>query len=322
MLSTLTAAFSNCRNRIYLALLVLVGVLAAYAFYTQQDSPRFSRLRERKLEPAVAKEFETGLRYDSTSRNTVLQPIAAAALPPQTPAGSLNPLTRKIVRNGSFSLTVKSYEPFFAELRTQANLRGGFVAQVEANRGAGSVSAAQIVLRMHPDNVDTFTAWLREQGTLTSEHLTSEDISEQYFDLSARLQNARRFEARLLEMLKTQTGKLQDLVLVEEKLNQIREQIEQFEGKVRLYDNLAGLATLTLSVRVEEHYVVSHPPTFGELVVSTWRNSTRALRESLQTLTLLCVAVTPWLPLLCVLGAVLWLFQRSLWSLMRKKQTI
>src|SRR5262245_10854935 len=166
MLSTLTAAFSTCRNRIYLALLVVVGVLAAYAFYTQQDSPRFSRLQDPPPPPPLPNQLETGLRYDSTSRNTILQPIAAAALPRQTPAGSLNPLKRKIVRNGSFSLTVKSYEPFFAELRTQANLRGGFVAQVEANRGAGSVSAAQIILRMHPDNVDTFTAWLRDRKSV------------------------------------------------------------------------------------------------------------------------------------------------------------
>jgi uncharacterized protein DUF4349 len=217
-------------------------------------------------------------------------------------------------------LTVKSFDTFFAELRDQTNLQGGFIGQVQANRGAGSVSAAQIVVRIPPDSIDTFARWLRDQGTLTFEHVTGEDISEQYFDLSARLQNARRFETRLLEILRTQTGKLQDVVLVEEKLNQVREQIEQFEGKVRLYDNLTGLATLTLSVRVEEHYVVSHPPTFSGLVLATWQKSIRALRESLEALALVCVAVTPWIPPVCILGFCLWLCQKRLLSGLKRRQ--
>jgi uncharacterized protein DUF4349 len=123
-------------------------------------------------------------------------------------------------------------------------------------------------------------------------------------------------------MLRTQTGKLQDVVLVEEKLNQIREQIEQFEGKLRLYDHLTSLATLTLSVRVEEHYAVSHPPTFAELVFSTWQNSTRVLRESLETFTLTCVAITPWIPFLLLLFITIWLVQKRSLSGLRKKQTV
>jgi hypothetical protein len=296
--------------------------LAAYAVRNQLWNPRFSTFRESKFQGKVNKVLQTAARFDHVAENDAVQTLPAAASPLPRSAGSLQQVTRKIIRNGSFALTVKSFEPFFAELRSQANFRGGFVAEVQANRGAGSVSAAQIVVRIHPDNVDAFTSWLREQGTLTSEHLTSEDISEQYFDLSARLQNARRFETRLLEMLKTQTGKLQDLVLVEEKLNQIREQIEQFEGKIRLYDNLTGLATLTLSVSVEEHYVVSHPATFGQLVLSTWQNSTRAFLESLQALALACVAITPWIPPLCILGALLWLGQKRLLSGLRRKQTV
>jgi hypothetical protein len=134
------------------------------------------------------------------------------------------------------------------------------------------------------------------------------------------LQNARRFESRLLEMLRTQTGQLQDVVLVEEKLNQIREQIEQFEGKVRLYDNLAGLATLTLSVRVEEHYAVSNPPTFGQRIARAWRHSVEDLQEFLEGLALAGVTVAPWMPLLSAAVILVWMGHKRLLRGWRKKR--
>ena len=322
MLSKLKMAWTCGLNRKYLVGLVVVAIFVAYTIGSQFWTTRSIKPQEAGFESTLNKELKLASRFDRESDNGALQTVVTTAAPSSPSPISLPLLTRKIIRNGSFAVTVKAFDTFFTELRSQASIRGGFIAQVQANRGAGWVSAAQIVVRIQPEQVDAFTSWLRDQGTLTSEQLTSEDISEQYFDLSARLQNARRFEMRLLEMLRTQTGKLQDLVLVEEKLNQIREQIEQFEGKIRLYDHLTGLATLTLSVRVEEHYVVSHPPTFSELVLSTWRNSTHVLRECLEVFTLTCVAITPWIPFLLVLVITIWLLQRRLLSGLRRKQTV
>lgn len=305
MLPTLTLSFSR-RFRVT-ALLVVLGAIGGYSSCTQLGQLMRSRQVARFESPQSDRQLiPLTVASRAADEGASAQPASAHQAVP------VRPIERKIIRNGSFALTVKSFDAFFAELQQQVSSSGGFVAQVQANRGSGTVSAAQIIVRVFPDKVDAFTSWLRGQGTLTSEHLTSEDITEHYFDLQARLQNARRFETRLLEMLRTQTGKLQDLVLVEEKLNQIREQIEQFEGKVRLYDNLSGLATLTLSVRVEEHYVVSNPPTFAETVAATWRHSTRNLREFLEALALVAVAVAPWIPLISVLGILIWIGQKRL----------
>ena len=136
-----------------------------------------------------------------------------------------------------------------------------------------------ITFRVPPGALDGVVSWLGEEGVVASEKMKAEDISENYYDLKARLDNAGKFELRLLEMLKTQTGKLNDVVLVEEKLNQVREQIEQMQGKLRILDNLVGMATLTLNVSVEAQYAAPHPPTFSERAASTWKESTRTLME-------------------------------------------
>ncbi|MEW6738213.1 MAG: DUF4349 domain-containing protein, partial [Acidobacteriota bacterium] len=212
-------------------------------------------------------------------------------------------LPRKIIKNGELGIVVKTYEPFFADLQQQISASGGYISQTQVNRGTDIIYSATVTLRVPPDKLDTFISWLRQQGTITSEKITADDISEHYYDLQARLANARRFEARLLEMLKTQTGKLEDLVLVEEKLNQVREQIEQFEGKLRYYDSLTAMATLTLSISVKQNYIAT-APTFGSRAKEAWNDSLEALGEFCQIAILFAIAVFPWLIPLAIFALI------------------
>jgi hypothetical protein len=227
-------------------------------------------------------------------------------------------MTRKIIKNGQLGLVVKSYEPFFDALQKRVAEVDGYISEIETSRGSGQVSSSQIIMRLPPERLDQFVSWLREQGVLTSEKITAEDISEQYYDLKARLENARKFEARLLEMLKTQTGKLQDLVLVEEKLNQVREQIEQLEGKVRYFDNLIGMSTLTLNIRVEEKYTPSRGPTFGDRASEAWHNSIDSLKETFQLLGLILIALVPWLVPIALIAIIGWYSIRLLLRRLRR----
>ncbi len=208
---------------------------------------------------------------------------------------------RKIIQSGSVTIEVKRYEPFFQALEQRIGVLNGYISNIQSQKNGELISSASVVVRVAPEKLPTLLSWLREQGRLTSEQIQAEDVSEQYYDLKARLENARHFEARLLEMLKTQTGKLQDLILVEEKLNQIREQIEQMEGKIRYFDALSSLATLTLQVQVESVYVVPRTPNFGERMLQAWKETTTAMLRTAQSLAVVTIMILPWILLLVVM---------------------
>ena len=214
-------------------------------------------------------------------------------------------VARKIIQSGEVTIQVKRYEPFLDALEKQIRILNGYVSNVQSHRSGEAVSSAALTLRVPPERLTTLVSWLREQGLLTSERITTEDISEQYYDLQARLENARRFEARLLEMLKTQTGGLQDLILVEDKINQTREQIEQMEGRIRYFDALTNLATLNVQVQVESVYIPPQKPTFGNRLIHAWKDSIEALSMAGQAVVLLSVSALPWIPPLFAFGWIL-----------------
>lgn len=279
----------------------LISICIALLFLfscTQKEALETANL-EKSAAPATGEQFHP-LGYIAGDEETAAPPAKDKA-------------ARKVIQNGDITLSVKYYEPFYKALKKQLVAVSGYVAEIHITRGSDSVSSAEIRFRIPPDKVDPMISWLAEQGIVVSENVTAEDISEQYYDLKSRLENAKRFEARLLEMLRTQTGELTDVVLVEEKLNQVREQIETMEGRMRMYDNLVDLATFALHVKVEERYVAPHTPTFFERGTAAWHNSTAALKQTAQALTILAIMFTPWTLLLLVIGLIVryvWLRRR------------
>jgi len=98
-------------------------------------------------------------------------------------------------------------------------------------------------------------------------------VGEEFTDVTARMGNARRLEARLIELLATRTGKLKDVLDVEQELARVREQIERYEGRLRYLRAHAALSTLTIYVH-EPLPVVGHAGSsvIGEAFKQAWRN--------------------------------------------------
>jgi len=89
---------------------------------------------------------------------------------------------------------------------------------------------------------------VRGLGELKNQTLGTEDVTKAYFDTDARLKNAHVMEQRLIDMLKTKTGKVSDLLQVEKELARVREEIEKMQGELKYCDSQVQFATVTISL--------------------------------------------------------------------------
>jgi len=105
-------------------------------------------------------------------------------------------------------------------------------------------------------DLDDLTDGLRPLGRVEFLNVGAEDVSEEFVDLTARTANARRMEERLLELLATRTGKLQDVLSVERELARVREEIERYEGRMRYLKTRASVSTLTIAVHERAPVIV------------------------------------------------------------------
>jgi hypothetical protein len=201
----------------------------------------------------------------------------ASAAPDQAAArnwSTLDPASRLIIRTGQASIEVDSLESSMAELRRVVQKVGGFVADASVQSGRNQVRSATLELKVPAARFDELTEALGPLGRLQFVNVGAEDVSEEFVDLTARVANGHRLEDRLVELLRTRTGKLQDVLSVERELARVREEIERMEGRLRFLKTSAQLSTLSVSLYEPAPLVASHPgrSVMGEAFKTAWRN--------------------------------------------------
>ncbi|MBW2735932.1 MAG: DUF4349 domain-containing protein [Deltaproteobacteria bacterium] len=221
--------------------------------------------------------------------------------------GLASPTSRKIIRDGEVQVVVKAYQPARAKLESLVRTAGGFIAKAEVRHTLGKVSWAELELRIPAGRFGGIFKQILQLGIVERESIKSRDITEAYFDLAARLKNAKRLEERYLELMKAKAGGIKELLAVEKELSRVRERVERLEGKLRLYDNLVSLATLKVQLRIEAKYVPPKPPTLGNKLARVLSDSWDGMKAFGEGLLIVAVALLPWL--LPLLG-VLWLIRR------------
>jgi hypothetical protein len=187
---------------------------------------------------------------------------------------ALDPASRLIIRTGQASIEVDSLEASMAELRRLVQRVGGFVADASVQSGRKQLRSATLELKVPASRFDELTEGLEPLGRLQFVNVGAEDVSEEFVDLTARVANGRRLEDRLVELLRTRTGKLQDVLTVERELARVREEIERMEGRLRFLKTSAQLSTLSVNLYEPPPIVSSHPgrSVIGEAFKTAWRN--------------------------------------------------
>lgn len=199
---------------------------------------------------------------------------AASAGAPAAAATSAATSPSMIIRNGSASVEVDSLEPAIAAIRALVARAGGYVGNTALQAGNESVRSATLELRIPAEQFDQVVSGLAPVGEVEYVNVSAEDVGEQYVDLEARAENARRLEARLVELLAGRTGKLADVLAVERELSRVREEIERMDGRMRWLRTRAAMSSLTVSVH-EPGPIVGRPgdDPIQDAFRQAWRNA-------------------------------------------------
>lgn len=188
-----------------------------------------------------------------TASSTPILNSGKHAAAPSTPAATAAPdVGRKLIRNAELELEVKSYQAAVDQIGALTKAAGGYVDTSNSQRGGNGKLQGTVVVKVLPQNLDDFLLKLRDLGEVQNQSVSTEDVTKAYFDTQARLDNSRRMETQLQELLKHEPSKVADLLQVERELGRVRGEIEQMQGQLKLYDFQVQYATVTMQVREKD----------------------------------------------------------------------
>ncbi|MBD3675092.1 MAG: DUF4349 domain-containing protein [Planctomycetaceae bacterium] len=245
---------------------------------------------------------------DESSNNISEQPVAELVEESAKPANEhlqKKLAQRKVVYTSDMHLEVKEFETAVDELRELIDEHQGFVASHNIDGGAGSRRSGHWKIRVPSLSFDSFHAGLKQLGYPLQDKLDSKEVTEEYVDVEHRIENLKRMEERLTDLLQKETKSLRDIFEVEKELARVNGEIERMQGRLELLKDMTSLATINLDISEEDVYeppvvVAEVPPTFKERVTETFGTSAGTLVEMLQEIAIFVVALTPWLPFLVI----------------------
>ena len=150
-------------------------------------------------------------------------------------------------------------------------------------------------------------------GTPERNVVDTQDVTEEFVDVEARIKNLQEQEAKLNELLKEKRKeeKLEDVIKVSDRVFLVRGDIERAQGRRNYLKNRVQLSTLTVTLREVKDYKPPTAPTFGSRARDTFGNSWEGLVDFGQGAVLVLVALVPWAPLwLPALLALVWVVRR------------
>jgi hypothetical protein len=179
-----------------------------------------------------------------------------------------------VIRNGNASVEVEKLDPAIVKLRQLATQLGGYVANSSMIGGRDQVPSAMLELKIPAQRFDQAINGLGTLGKVESVNATAEDVGEEFVDVTARVNNAKRLEERLIDLLANRTGRLQDVLSVERELARVREEIERYEGRLRYLKSRVAVSTLSVNLH-EPLPILGQSPgqnPIAEAIRRAWRN--------------------------------------------------
>ncbi len=219
-------------------------------------------------------------------------------------------VSRKIIRNGHLTLEVDSFDETMAALNSAVEEQGGYVVSQnrqsidDKNRLAGNIT-----VKVPYDRFDELLTMARQLGKATDEQVDAQDVTDQYIDITARIEVYRTKLDRLLELLK-QSGDLSEVLAVENELASTRAELESLEGQLRYLDSQTSYSRLSL-------YVTEKPVEASEIrtdgLAGFWQDVQEAfllgMNALIGALSGFVISLAGWLPALAIIAVtalILW----------------
>ncbi|HEX3777280.1 MAG TPA: DUF4349 domain-containing protein [Polyangiaceae bacterium] len=183
--------------------------------------------------------------------------------------------TRKIVRQAELELEVTTPSSAQTAIERLAEQHGGYVVSAarDTDHDTSVDVRVNLVVRVPAAELTQTIAEVKKLGRGTgSERITSDDVTDEYIDLGARIASQKQLEQQYLEILKRATT-VKDAMDVQKELAEVRTEIERLQGRAQLLDKESAYSTLTVHLTTAVPQIAVSTTTFGGTLRRAWSDA-------------------------------------------------
>lgn len=171
---------------------------------------------------------------------------------------------RKLIKTVDMSVETEQFKELTETLNDRVSALGGYVEKYSIE-GEEGYRYSNMVIRVPQNQLDTFLEVVEGQSNITYKQERIEDVTLDYVDLESHKKMYQKEQERLLELLE-QAETIEEIIQLEERLTEVRYQLESMESKLRVYDNKINYSTVYLDISEVERYTPQEQNTVWEQI--------------------------------------------------------
>lgn len=220
----------------------------------------------------------------------------------------------KIIYSAEATVETTDFDGATGRIAEMVGEYGGWVESSSVNgsnyydqsRGRVSTRSAFYSIRIPSERFNELMSALPALGNVPYSYTYTENVSERYYDAEARLTAYTAQEQRLIEMLEL-AASVDDIIAIEEKLTELRYQIESLQSSLNSWDRQVSYSLVNLNLQEVEEYTPQAvvQPSYGEKLISAVKTGFESVGDFFSELLLWLVEALPSIVLIIVLLFVL-----------------
>ncbi|MCM1087004.1 MAG: DUF4349 domain-containing protein [Muribaculaceae bacterium] len=177
---------------------------------------------------------------------------------------------RKLIKTVDLQVETQDYDTLIANLEKQIAALGGYIEyQYQYNGSMYSVyeekRSASLQIRIPVEKLEEFVLKVGEASNITNKEERVEDVTLQYVDLESHKKALTTEQERLLELLE-RAETIEDIIAIEQRLSNVRYELESMESQLRTLSNLIEYSTVNLNIQEVERMTVVEEVTIGDRI--------------------------------------------------------
>lgn len=179
----------------------------------------------------------------------------------------------------SIRFSAKKFNGVITALQIASAVEGPIYRYDETVGTQSGALSGYVTVRVPVEDFEAFVLDASRLGTVRSQSESSDDVTQQHVDLSARLKNLRAEEVRLREFFDAAKD-VKDMLAIEQELARVRGEIESLDAQVSYLERQAAMATVTIELTEPSSIVSPGGDDWGfrEAVTAGIRGAAQVLR--------------------------------------------
>ncbi len=223
---------------------------------------------------------------------------------------------RKLIKTVNMDVETREYDKLLASVENKVTELGGYIESLDAYNGSmynsyRSTRNANLTIRIPKDKLDDFLDTVSGIGNVTSRSENVQDVTLTYVDLQSHRDALQTEQERLLQLLE-QAENVEDIITIEQRLSDVRYQLESMESQLRSYDNQVDYSTVYLYINEVEVYTPVEEETVWKRISTGFADSLKNIGEGLKEAGIWFVIHIPYLVLWAVVILILILILKKI----------